>query len=119
MSEGLKPLLRRGLRSSVGKNVLSLYSIQFANYRLPLITAPYLVWVLEAERFGTLAFGQGLMAYFNTAVSYGFDWSATRKISVEKNKAGVVRMIRSDSGWRLRDVRHGAKQERRRYRNFT
>jgi polysaccharide transporter, PST family len=93
MSEGFKPLLRRGLRSSVGKNALSLYSIQFANYLLPLITVPYLVRVLEAERFGTLAFGQGLMAYFTALVSYGFDWSATRKISVERDNSDVVSRV--------------------------
>jgi O-antigen/teichoic acid export membrane protein len=93
MSESLKLLLRRGLRSPVGKNALSLYSIQFANYALPLITVPYLVRVLGAERFGTLAFGQGLMAYFGAMVSYGFDWSATRKISVERNRADVVSRV--------------------------
>ncbi len=93
MFEGLKPLLRRGLRSTVGKNALSLYSIQFANYLMPLITVPYLVRVLEAERFGTLAFGQGLMAYFSALVSYGFDWSATRKISVDRDKADVVSRV--------------------------
>jgi len=93
MSEGLKPLLRRGLSSSVGKNALSLYSIQFANYILPLITVPYLVRVLGAERFGTLAFGQGLMAYFNAIVGFGFDWSATRKISVERDNPGVVSSV--------------------------
>jgi O-antigen/teichoic acid export membrane protein len=93
MLEGFKPLVRRGLESSVGKNALSLYSIQFANYLLPLITIPYLVRVLEAERFGTLAFGQGLMAYFSAMVSYGFDWSATRKISVERSNADVVSRV--------------------------
>lgn len=93
MLEDLKPLVRRGLGSSVGKNALSLYSIQFANYILPLITIPYLVRVLGAERFGTLAFGQGLMAYFTSMVSYGFDWSATRKISVERSDADLVSRV--------------------------
>lgn len=93
MSESLKPFINRALRSSVGRNALSLYSIQFANYLLPLITVPYLVRVLGAERFGTLAFGQGLMAYFSAIVSYGFDWSATRKISVERNKVEVVSRV--------------------------
>ncbi|TAM78885.1 MAG: flippase [Acidobacteria bacterium] len=93
MSEGLKSFLSRGLKSSVGKNTLSLYSIQFANYFLPLITIPYLVRVLGAERFGTLAFGQGLMAYFSTAVSFGFDWSATRKISVERERVDIVSRV--------------------------
>jgi PST family polysaccharide transporter len=90
MLEGLKPLVHRGLRSSVSRNVLSLYSIQFANYILPLITVPYLVRILGVERFGTLAFGQGLTAYFSVVVGYGFDWSATRKISVERSRPDVV-----------------------------
>ncbi len=90
MLEGLKPLVHRGLRSSVNRNVLSLYSIQFANYLLPLITVPYLVRILGVERFGTLAFGQGLTSYFSVLVGYGFDWSATRKISVERSRSDVV-----------------------------
>jgi O-antigen/teichoic acid export membrane protein len=90
MLNKLHLLLRRGFRSPVGKNALSLYLIQFANYVLPFITVPYLVRVLGPERYGTLAFGQGLMAYFSTAVSYGFNWSATRKISVERDNPETV-----------------------------
>jgi len=60
----LVALARRAIKSTVGKNALSLYSIQFAQYILPLITIPYLVRVLGPERLGTLAFGQSLMAYF-------------------------------------------------------
>lgn len=90
MSEGLKLLLRRGLKSSVGKNALSLYSIRFANYILPLIIVPYLVRVLGAEEFGLLGFAQGLVAYFGVVVDYGFDWSATRMISVERSDPNAV-----------------------------
>lgn len=96
MLEDLKPLVLRGLGSSLGKNALSLYFIQFANYLLPLITIPYLVRVLGVERFGTLAFGQGLMAYFSVMVRYGFDWSATRKISVERDKGDTVSRVASN-----------------------
>ncbi|HKT12713.1 MAG TPA: flippase [Terriglobia bacterium] len=90
MSEGLKPLLRRALKSSVGKNALSLYSIRFANYILPLIIVPYLVRVLGAEEFGLLGFAQGLVAYFGVVVDYGFDWSATRMISVGRSDPHAV-----------------------------
>lgn len=93
MLDELNRIVRQGLRSSVGKNVLSLYSIQFANYILPFITVPYLVRVLGPERFGTLAFGQGLMAYFSSVVNYGFDWSATRKISIERDHVEEVSRV--------------------------
>jgi O-antigen/teichoic acid export membrane protein len=63
----LQPRLRRGFRSSVVKNSLSLYLVQFANYILSLITVRYLVRVVGPERYGTLAFGQGLTAHFSIA----------------------------------------------------
>ncbi|MGQ9494611.1 MAG: oligosaccharide flippase family protein [Anaerolineae bacterium] len=49
--------IRTALRSSVAKNAVSLYVIQFANYILPLITVPYLVRVLGPAGFGVVAFG--------------------------------------------------------------
>jgi len=89
----LVALARRAIKSTVGKNALSLYSIQFAQYILPLITIPYLVRVLGPERLGTLAFGQSLMAYFALAVDYGFGLSATRRISAQREDFDVVNRI--------------------------
>jgi len=40
-----------------------------------------------------VAFGQGLMAYFSLVVNYGFDWSATRKIAVERDDPERVNRI--------------------------
>jgi len=85
LKEELLLTLQAAWRSGVGKNAASLYLIQFANYILPLILVPYLVRVLGPEHFGLVAFGQGLIAYFNIFVDYGFALSATRRISVERN----------------------------------
>ncbi|MEM4655254.1 MAG: flippase [Thermosphaera sp.] len=82
--------LQPALRSSVAKNVASLYVIQFANYILPLITVPYLLRVLGPSGFGMVAFGQSLIAYFALFVDYGFNLSATRKISVERENIIAV-----------------------------
>ena len=79
-----------GWRSGVGKNVVSLYLIQFANYFLPLLLVPYLVRVLGPEYFGLVSFGQGLISYFNILVDYGFALSATRRISVERGDLYAV-----------------------------
>jgi O-antigen/teichoic acid export membrane protein len=86
-------LTRRAFKSTIGKNALSLYSIQFAQYILPLITVPYLVRVLGPERLGTLAFGQSLMAYFALTVDYGFGLSATRRISAQREDTDAVNRI--------------------------
>jgi len=86
----------KGLATSVGRNALSLYALQFGNYAVPLATVPYLVRVLGPEKFGIVAFGQGLMAYFSLVVNYGFDWSATRKIAVHRDdRDGVNRIVSS------------------------
>jgi len=82
--------VRIGLRSTVARNAASLYLIQFANYIVPLIMIPYLVRVLGPAGYGAVAFGQGLINYFMLFVEYGFDWSATRKISVHRNDPQVV-----------------------------
>ena len=91
----VKKIISGILRSAVGRNALSLYGFQFANYLMPLIVVPYLVRVLGPEKFGAVAFGQGLMAYFTLVVNYGFDWSATRTISIERRDPNAVSRIAS------------------------
>jgi len=81
------------LRSSIAKNAASLYVIEFANYVLPLITMPYLVRTLGPERYGLVAFGQGVIAYFTIFVDYGFTLSGTRKISVRHNDSTAISQI--------------------------
>jgi PST family polysaccharide transporter len=75
------------------KNTVSLYAIQFANYLLPLITIPYLVRVLGPVNYGAVAFAQSLIGYFMVFVDYGFDLSATRKISVHRQDPATVSQI--------------------------
>jgi PST family polysaccharide transporter len=89
----LKRWVRIGLRSTVARNAASLYLIQFANYIVPLIMIPYLVRVLGPAGYGAVAFGQGLINYFMLFVEYGFDWSATRKISIHRNNPQAVNAI--------------------------
>ncbi len=89
----IKRWIQIGLRSTIARNVASLYTIQFANYIVPLIMTPYLVRVLGPAGYGTVAFGQGLINYFMVFVEYGFNWSATRKISVHRNDTQAVNVI--------------------------
>lgn len=86
----LKSILKVGLRSTVAKNAASLYVIQFAQYILPLITVPYLVRVLRPSGYGLVAFGQSFIAYFAILADFGFAYSATRKISLEREDISAV-----------------------------
>lgn len=86
-------IFRAASRSSVAKNAASLYVIQFANYMLPLVTVPYLVRVLGPASYGTVAFGQSFIAYFALLVDYGFNLSATRRISVSRTDLAAVSRI--------------------------
>jgi PST family polysaccharide transporter len=70
--------------------------VQFASYVLPLITVPYLVRVLKPERFGTVAFGQGLIAYFMALVECGFGLPATRRISAARENHELVSRVASN-----------------------
>jgi len=89
-------VVRRVLRSPVAQNALSLYSFRFANYLLLLLTVPYLVRVLGPASFGLLGFAQALVASLSTIVDYGFDWSATRDISTQReNSASTSRIAMS------------------------
>ncbi|OFC60712.1 hypothetical protein BAE30_07405 [Acidithiobacillus caldus] len=67
-------------------NMASLFTLQEANYALPLVTLPYLVQVLGPEKFGLIAFAQAFIQYFVVATDYGFNLSATRDVAVHRDE---------------------------------
>lgn len=85
--------LRTALGSTIARNAAALYLIQFANYVVPLIMVPYLVRVLGPAGYGAVAFAQGFINYLILFVEYGFDWSATRRISVLRDDPEAVNWI--------------------------
>jgi len=72
-------------RKRLLSNMASLFTLQGANYVLPLVTLPYLVRVLGPEKFGLIAFAQAFIQYFVVATDYGFNLSATREVAVHRN----------------------------------
>lgn len=66
-------------------NFLSLASLQMVNNVLPLLTIPYLVRVLGPEGYGAIVFAQSFIQYFVILTDYGFNLSATRRISTYRN----------------------------------
>lgn len=74
-------------------NMTSLFTLQGANYALPLVTLPYLVRVLGPEKFGLIAFAQAFMQYFAVATDYGFNLSATREVAVHRENPQKLAQI--------------------------
>ena len=80
-----KKILQNETYKRITTNILSLFSLQGFIYILPLITFPYLTRVLGPEKFGLVAFATAFIAYFQMFTAYGFDLSATRQISINRD----------------------------------
>ena len=75
------------------ENIFSLSVLQIANYILPLITLPYLVRVLGAEKFGLISFAGAFIQYFVVLTEYGFGLSGTRQVSINRYNQQKLSLI--------------------------
>ena len=74
-------------------NIISLGTLQILNYLLPLITVPYLLRTIGIESFGILSFANVIIGYFLIFTDYGFNWSASRQISLNRDNNEKVSEI--------------------------
>ena len=80
-------------KENLVSNIFSLFILQGANFILPLISLPYLVRVLEIDNFGLVMFAQAFIMYFIIITDYGFNMSATREISINKEDKQKISLI--------------------------
>ena len=78
---GIRPASKKG----VLKNVFSLGIVQLANYVFPFITIPIVSRIIGPDKFGVINFAAAFMTYFTLLINFGFDLSATRAITANRD----------------------------------
>lgn len=74
-------------------NIASLGLLQMANYVIPILVIPFVVRALGADGFGKASYAQNIITYLTVLVNFGFDYSATRDIAINKDNKDAVRNI--------------------------
>jgi PST family polysaccharide transporter len=81
---------------TITANMVSLSTIQAANYIVPLIMVPYLLRTIGTEKYGLFAFASAFGAYFPSIIDYGFNLTGTRDISRNRHDRTIVSGIVSE-----------------------
>ncbi len=77
-------------KKRLSENFISLMSLQFINYILPLFLIPYLIQTLGVDGFGVYSFIFAIAMYGVKFSDYGFDLSATYHISLHKENPNKI-----------------------------
>ena len=84
--ENIPSETQKGHRRNFIHNVLALYGVQVCTYALPLLTFPYLAHVLGPSGWGVVVFAQAIGDIIASVVEYGFDISASRETSRNRDQ---------------------------------
>ena len=66
------------------KNIVSVGVLQVANYLIPFLVLPIISRILGASLFGSVSYAQNIITYLTLLINYGFEYSATRQISIAR-----------------------------------
>jgi PST family polysaccharide transporter len=78
------------------RNIASLGIIQIVNYIFPLITVPYVSRIIGPDGYGIINYAMAFIGYFTLLIAYGFDLTATRRISQNSNNKEYINEIVSE-----------------------
>jgi PST family polysaccharide transporter len=87
---------KAGRHKTLIQNFSYLSALQVFNMLLPLITYPYLIRILGKETYGLIIFSQAIIGYLVIMVSFGFNITATKEVSIYRdNKEKLSEIISS------------------------
>ncbi|MDO8035046.1 oligosaccharide flippase family protein [Janthinobacterium sp. SUN128] len=80
-------------------NVLYLMGNQGVNYIMPLLVFPFLMHVLGPKKFGSLSFSLATVQFLILLTDYGFNYSATKSISIAGQDKQVISQVFFRTMW--------------------
>jgi PST family polysaccharide transporter len=75
---------------TVTKNFISLTSLNLLGFIFPLILIPYLTRKIGVELYGEYVFSFSIFQYCLLLINFGFDYSATKLISVNRDDKSII-----------------------------
>jgi PST family polysaccharide transporter len=75
------------------KSIIFLFLVQVANYGIPLVTLPWITRALGPGNYGEMNFMLATVGYFVIFADYGFNLSATKEISVNRDDGLKLSLI--------------------------
>ena len=76
-------------------NFTYLSILEIIGLLLPLISYPYVIRTVGADNYGVVVFCQAIIAYVVIIINFGYNVSATRKISENRTNVFKIREIYS------------------------
>ncbi len=93
MIKKIKNFFNNHDRKQIFANFVSLSALNAFSFIFPLITVPYLTRVLGPEKFGIVSFALVITQYFIIITNFGFAFSATQQISINRENKKKISEI--------------------------
>jgi len=84
---------KQAFKSKIVSNFFYLSLLQVANVVLPFLIIPHLVQVIGFDKVGIVFMAQAMMTYLTIITDYGFNLTATKFISVNRNSRSKLEFI--------------------------
>lgn len=78
-------MIKSLLKTKLFKNGFWLFVLQVFNTVVPLVTLPYITRVLGTDNYGIFSISLNWITYFQVIVEYGFGYTGSRKVSINKD----------------------------------